>query len=748
MNSNSIQNRIGSAGISLTESVVAGEPVSFTITYTAGYFGIDDSGSIKICTRFATDMGRPQFTAPEQPNYVSITASNGATLEYRFDPKDNIRPWDKTIYIKIVKGFFREGDQLLVHYGDPIGGSTGIRMQTFCEETFELKVLVDAFATYQYIEVPESPALKIVPGPATKWVAQIPTMRRVNEAFRLLLKAEDRWGNSTYKTDARFRLTSNFTVNGLPQEINLSSQNEGVLLLDGLSVAEKGDLFIQLNDSSGNFVCRSNPLRIVEDAELVPYWGELHGQSEETIGTNSINDYFAFARDKAGLDVIVHQGNDFQITTEFWEKIQLMTKEFLDEGQLVTFPGYEWSGNTGLGGDRNVLFFHEGETIRRSSHALVSDLTDVDTDCNSSEALFKSLKGTETVVFAHVGGRYADIQSHEGNLERSVEIHSAWGTFEWLLQDALRNGYRVGIVSNSDGHKGRPGASYPGASMFGSYGGLTCMLSRQLTREKIWESLLRRHHYGTTGNRMFMDVRVLLSKPGRSFMEDPQLGATEAESTQVGIMGDIIQTTEHEVTLQLEIIASAPIEKLEIRNGLTVLETVRPYKPAELGKRIRVIWAGAEYRGRGRETVWDGAASLAGNTIESVSQVNMYNLEKTVTQLDQSHLEWKAVTTGGFGGFDCVLSDPQAGMLTIETAQVNYTVPVAEIGFEELRIDAGGLDRHLRLVRLPDTNPHLQLSLERKLALNASGDNPLYVCVTQEDGHQAWSSPIYLFNQL
>ncbi|SVE47872.1 uncharacterized protein METZ01_LOCUS500726, partial [marine metagenome] len=80
MNSNSIQNRIGSAGISLTESVVAGEPVSFTITYTAGYFGIDDSGSIKICTRFATDMGRPQFTAPEQPNYVSITASNGATL--------------------------------------------------------------------------------------------------------------------------------------------------------------------------------------------------------------------------------------------------------------------------------------------------------------------------------------------------------------------------------------------------------------------------------------------------------------------------------------------------------------------------------------------------------------------------------------------------------------------------------------------------------------------------------------------
>ena len=179
---------------------------------------------------------------------------------------------------------------------------------------------------------------------------------------------------------------------------------------------------------------------------------------------------------------------------------------------------------------------------------------------------------------------------------------------------------------------------------------------------------------------------------------------------------------------------------------MKVLETVRPYKPTELGKRIRFIWSGAEYRGRGRETVWDGSASINGNTIETISQVNMYNLEKTVTQLDRSRLEWKAVTTGGFGGFDCVLADPQAGTLTIKTAQVNCTVPVAEIGFHETRIDAGGFDRHLRLVRLPDTNPHLQLSLERKITMNSRGDNPIYVCVTQEDGHQAWSSPIYLFN--
>ena len=125
-NLNSIQDRIGSASISLNKSVLAGESINFIITYTAGFFGIDDTGSIKICTRFATDMGKPQFTAPDRPNYVSIAASNGATLEYRFDPKANIRPWDKTLYIKIVKGFFREGDKLMINFGDPKGGCPGM----------------------------------------------------------------------------------------------------------------------------------------------------------------------------------------------------------------------------------------------------------------------------------------------------------------------------------------------------------------------------------------------------------------------------------------------------------------------------------------------------------------------------------------------------------------------------------------------------------------------------------------------
>jgi hypothetical protein len=71
-----------------------------------------------------------------------------------------------------------------------------------------------------------------------------------------------------------------------------------------------------------------------------------------------------------------HQGNDFQITSPFWEELNRLTAEYNRDGEFIVFPGYEWSGNTGLGGDRNVMFMHEGRQIHRSHHALVDDLRD------------------------------------------------------------------------------------------------------------------------------------------------------------------------------------------------------------------------------------------------------------------------------------------------------------------------------------------------------------------------------------
>jgi hypothetical protein len=105
-------------------------------------------------------------------------------------------------------------------------------------------------------------------------------------------------------------------------------------------------------------------------------------------------------------------------------------------------------------------------------------------------------------------------------VEIAVEVHSAWGTFEWLVDDALSRGYRIGICANSDDHKGRPGASYPGAGRFGSLGGLTCILTRQLDRQHVFDALRSRHFYATTGNRSLVNVRVTTADNRPAMMGD------------------------------------------------------------------------------------------------------------------------------------------------------------------------------------------------------------------------------------
>jgi hypothetical protein len=736
---------MGTAEISPSGQFEAGSFQAFTLVYTAGYFGIDDTGSIKIVHRFASDMGRPQWSDPKAANYTTVAASNGAVLDLLYDPKLNIRPWDKTLMIRVMRGFLREGDTITVRFGDCRQGSPGMRVQTFVEPTFEFRVLVDAFATCDYVELPVQPTISIVAGPPASWKAVLPTLRRRGEVFRLGFKGEDKWGNPSDQVDGVFSLRANRPIDGLPETFSMRC-GEHAKSIGGLSASEPGDLLIEVLDAGGNVLCASNPLRIAAEAPLRSYWCDLHGQSEETIGTNSARELIEFARDRAFLDGMSHQGNDFQITSAFWNELNELTREYNADGSFIVFPGYEWSGNTGLGGDRNVLFMREGRQIHRSSHALVEDQTDLGSDANSAEQLFDALKAEDCVVFAHIGGRYADIKmAHDARIERSVEVHSDWGTFEWLLQDALEQGYRVGILANSDGHKGRHGASHPGASLFGAYGGLSCLLARELTRAGLFEALRRRHHYATTGCRLLLDVRAAFDTEAQRYADDPQLGPTTCSPVRTAMMGDILRSPDDPVEFTVEALTSAPIERLEIRNGIEVLETWRPYQEAALGRRIRVIWEGSEYRGRGRQTVWDGGCALTDNAFERIAPINLWNLDKKLTQTGPATLTWEALTTGGFGGFDAWLAESRSGSLRIETPLVQCEVLIADIGMNDLVFEAGGIGRRIRLFRLPDDNPHYRLRLTRRIPLKTTGDNALYVCLTREDGHLAWSSPIYIF---
>src|SRR5499426_2440465 len=148
---------MGSIQLTPSGPFIAGSLAELTLVYTAGTFGIDDTGMVKVSWRTTSDMAKPQFDKPAAPNFTTVEASNGAKLEVWFD-RLNIRPYANTLLIRVGRGYLREGDTLTIRLGDQRHGSPGLRLQTNVENNVELRTSVDAFATYEFCELPRQPA--------------------------------------------------------------------------------------------------------------------------------------------------------------------------------------------------------------------------------------------------------------------------------------------------------------------------------------------------------------------------------------------------------------------------------------------------------------------------------------------------------------------------------------------------------------------------------------------------------------
>jgi len=241
-----------------------------------------------------------------------------------------------------------------------------------------------------------------------------------------------------------------------------------------------------------------------------------------------------------------------------------------------------------------------------------------------------------------------------------------------------------------------------------------------------------------------MDVRVDLSLPAERHIDDPRLGGQPVERVISAGMGDIItDVRDARIKFSFELSASSAVERVEIRNRTELVEVWRPYGANELGRRVRVLWEGSEYRGRGRETTWSGNVTLSGNGWSQVKPINRWNVDMPFAW-DKNSVMFRSVTTGGFSGFEAILEDDEAGCLLIDTGLVNTKVDIADIGLADKVFEAGGLGRRIRVFRLPDNNSNRSVTYSRFLDLHTGDDNAIYLRATFEDGSLAWSSPIYL----
>ena len=724
-----------------TTTVVAGSTKELVFTYTVGRSGIADSGWLKLCFRFYSDWDL-QTTDPQARDYASATlvsrslvggasAASAATVQKlvtRYDVKGGERPFQKALLIHLKDGYLRPGDVVEIRLGDRQFGGPGTRVQTFVEDEFEFHLFVDVLGTSRMARAAVSP-LAVVPGPPERVVVHGPRLvRRDTSSADLRVNLQDRWGNACRDIPAatlRARAADAVVaVAGFPATgwaaatVSVPAQLHHVDLIAEADSVEIGR--------------ESCYLDVIDDFPSPrALFADLHVHSNDTVGTQDTGSNLAYGRDVGALDVIGYTANDFQITDDVWDNVVAACADANDDGRLVCYPGVEWCGTAGVGGDHNVVFLGADTTVARSVewHQGMASPAPTPQTWPITELYAAYEKDPDSyLLIPHVGGRRAILDWHHPELERLIEVHSSWGSSPWFLEDALARGLRLGASAASDEHRGRPGGGAPGANIFGGHGGLTGVLAPELTRVDVGRALRGRRTWATTGARS-----VALLRSGDHWM------------------GDEIYTAADELVARYDLYGTAGWEELEVWDSAGRLW--RRDFHAETGLSdtlVRIRWGGARHKDRYRWATWAGRLTVTSSAIDSTTPWAAAHPEQEFDRLG-NEISWRTTTYGSDIGVIVCLADLASSHLRIDTSIIEDGIDASvsvtgseliEAGRRETPV--GGLNLTLTVERIADLAA-LPVTVNGQLTVDLPpADSALYLRARQADGHQVWTSPLFI----
>ena len=714
---------LGTVSVAPIDPIVVGTFGTWTITYTIGAYGIDVGGGLKIGMRRMADWGVPQFDDPGGPDYVTVSCPS-SKLEMRHDPRGHIRPFRSVIIIDVEEAVLFPGDTITIVLGDTEQGSPGMRVQTFPETVCEFAVFVDPMTSGEYRRVAQvSPNIPVVSAASERFDLQAPSTATAGEPFRVLVRSFDRFGNVT-PTDAKLGLSGV----GETIPITMMEKHGGALWQVGITLAEPGVRRLELT-RDGDGVAHSNPVVVCKegkgDGDWNIFWGDTQGQTANTVGAGSVEEYFRYARDVAGIDYCTHQGHDFMLTDEDWAEVTEQTRQFHEPGRFVTFLGYEWSPTSGAGGDRNVMYLDDtGPLYRCNAWQVGGAVTDMERanteDIFSAFHDFMREKGNRVLMQPHVGGRRSDVDIHDPDLEPLIEISSCHGVFEWRLLEALERGYHIGVVAASDDCSCRPGLTFPTTAEMCMPGGLGAMLSRTCTRDSLWEAMTSRRCYATTGARIVLDVTL----------DGHSMGSLIQAGGATKVTGSVHGT--------------AALDEIAIFDRAELIHLEQPNPPIRIDRKLKILWTGARTKDRSRHTVWDGELRIKGGRIVSVEPLCIATAKHEITKQEPDRVAWKTVTAGQESGVLLEIEAEDEARVFFDAGPAVFDFTTGDVRRKDIEFPCGGVGQSVRATTMHHQGGRMDADFTFTHERPARGEHAYWVRIKQSDFHRAWSSPIYV----
>lgn len=751
--------------------LIAGSWNEIVLDYELGASGMADGAWFKATFKFYSDWALFQTVDPKGANYVSaeyqagpvVAGQSPATvqsLKVRFDQKGHERPFQKAVIVDTVDGYLKAGDHIIIRLGDRRSGGPGTRVQTFVEQGFRFRCYIDPIGTSRFAAVPGDIKFDIVPGAPAQLVMTGSRLARAGEKFVLRLRAEDEWGNTCWNRKERAQVSA--TLDGkavYDKVIELGESGWCRAEIPDLPTEHPGELAITARLAAHPEAFESTFFITLEKVLAVPrvFYCDLHVHSEDTIGTNSTSYNLTYGRDVSGLDVLAFAHNDFNITTERWNRTVELIEQISQDGRFVAYPGTEWSGSTCAGGDHNVVFLH-GKTpefpfLKDGTHVRAFEWNEdmkADAEVRPGAWPLEELWAAYAhdpeghLLIPHVGGRRCLLDWHYPNLERLVEIGSSWGHFGWLYEEAMRRGHKLGASAAGDEHRGRCGGGVPGTAVFGTKGCITGVLAPELSRRAIGHALRARHTWASTGERTVGLARCGMHVQGDEF---PHKEAAKIDYRFLGDAGwDEISAYDH----------SGLIWNRNLQQEAGFSE-----------RRIRVRFGGARIRDRYRWAAWKGAISIMNGVINQYFARGFEHKEEACWRSDATEIGFRADTYGDAESIEIDVSNlahcrirltgtidgyvkvgnPLDGNPWVHCPSFDWIVSGAELlEHGRLRKELGGAEVFLAVERVADAPMPRDVSgtLEVKPANGPHGFRPIYFLARQVDDAKVWTSAMFI----
>ena len=506
-------------------------------------------------------------------------------------------------------------------------------------------------------------------------------------------------------------------------------------------------------------------------SEAVPdyqlYWGDIHNHNRFVCGQGSLERSYEIAASHLDFYALTphaqycdgHAPDGYELVKQNWTGIQKTAAEYNRPGQFTTFLAYEWHSHQW--GHYCVYYEDDHQPLHLAM---------------TLERLQDYIRNHQRAIMVphHIAYHNGiDWDLFEESIMPVIEIFSEHGCgerdggpFAYLghslgpgggrfnVQHGLGIGKRFGFTGGTDNHDGYPGG----------YGlGLTGVYAAQNTRPAIFEAIRARRTFAVTGDRIAVDFSA----------DGAPMGST------VSVNGG--------VNLSFSVEGWDTLRHVElIRNNLPVMQACPDFSvPAPTGVqtyRFRIEWGWGPMKGY-QIYDWTGSITIDHGKLTHVvpcfrSDPFDEHRRKEITGQDDQHCAWQSHTSRGgiitsrnsalaCGPTDAIaieIHGTQDTTIEIEldcsTRQSIVSTPVDwsvnnATDSKHLSTTLGQLlqgGQHLDFTDKMLTWAHVHRAVPSQLYrlsgslrhASAQGAAFYYVRATQDNGHMAWSSPIWI----